>query len=431
MYRILYTRLIRCFLLGAFTLARLDAQMEGPSAKRAALFTSEMQAATDAFQKHDPQRYRDALAELCRDFPSNSRALRNLAAAEGEIGHRELALDLLRRYAAMGGTLNLQNAAWNKVRDVAGQVQQLAANSGPVSHGRRVFRLPDADLIAEDLGYDPTGKRFIVSSVRRRKVLICTAHGRCTDVVRSSLDFPLGAMLAVRVDEQRQILWATTAGLTAAAGYQAAEDGRSALLKFDLPTKKFLKRYEVSDRSKHGMGDMTVASNGDAFVSDGTSGDVFIVRHNDDRLDSLVPAGTFVSPQTPTLNSDETLLYVPDYSMGIAVVHLADHRVEWLQTSAPMALEGIDGLYLTGDSLIAVQNGTQPERIVKFHLKSASEVDRFEILEANWHGLGDPTHGVLVGDQFYFIVNSGWDRVEDDGMFKPGAPAEIWRLRLR
>jgi hypothetical protein len=62
--------------------------------------------------------------------------------------------------------------------------------------------------------------------------------------------------------------------------------------------------------------------------------------------------------------------------------------------------------------------------------RSPNEIDRFDVLEANWTGLGDPTHGVVVGDNFYFIANSGWDRVGENGAFKPGAAAEIWKLRL-
>jgi hypothetical protein len=95
-----------------------------------------------------------------------------------------------------------------------------------------------------------------------------------------------------------------------------------------------------------------------------------------------------------------------------------------------MALEGIDGLYWTKTGLIATQNGTSPERIVRFPLSADNRVSGFEALEANWPGLGDPTHGVLVGNNFYYIVNSGWDRVGDDGAIAPGKPASIWKMRI-
>jgi hypothetical protein len=39
---------------------------------------------------------------------------------------------------------------------------------------------------------------------------------------------------------------------------------------------------------------------------------------------------------------------------------------------------------------------------------------------------------VVVGDEFYFLANTGWDRVGDDQRLKPGdaAPPAILRVKL-
>jgi hypothetical protein len=85
-----------------------------------------------------------------------------------------------------------------------------------------------------------------------------------------------------------------------------------------------------------------------------------------------------------------------------------------------VALNGIDGMYRAGNSLIAVQNGVQPERVVEFDLNPGwTKVLDWHPIESGTAGFGDPTHGVLVGDDFWYIANSGWDRV-DSG--QPGAP---------
>lgn len=40
----------------------------------------------------------------------------------------------------------------------------------------------------------------------------------------------------------------------------------------------------------------------------------------------------------------------------------------------------------------------------------------------NWpRALGDPTHGGIAGDFFYYIANSGWDALDDHGNLKTGA----------
>jgi hypothetical protein len=145
------------------------ARSQTSDARRAALFRQEREAAADAYNKNDAQRYRDALAKFHEDFTENSRVLRNLAAAEAKLGNNQTALSLLREYAEMGATLDLQNPAWAAIRESAKSVPQLSANAAAVSHGERLFRLADAGLLVDDVSYDPRTKRFILSSVHQAR----------------------------------------------------------------------------------------------------------------------------------------------------------------------------------------------------------------------------------------------------------------------
>ncbi len=99
-----------------------------------------------------------------------------------------------------------------------------------------------------------------------------------------------------------------------------------------------------------------------------------------------------------------------------------------------VAVNGIDGLYLVGDSLLAVQNGTEPNRVIHLYLDpTLTRVLRWEPLDSNSPGLGAPTHGTMVGGDFFYLANSGWDQLADDGSVKPGAaltPAEVRRVAL-
>ena len=134
-------------------------------------------------------------------------------------------------------------------------------------------------------------------------------------------------------------------------------------------------------------------------------------RSGANELERLDVPGEFPSPQTPALSADEKTLYVPDYLRGIAAMDLATRAVKWLPPAENVALSGIDGLYVFGDSFLAVQNGTAPPRLTRFSL----DLQKQEVLEANWPELGDPTHGVIVGDAFYFIANSGWGEYDQHG----------------
>ena len=72
-------------------------------------------------------------------------------------------------------------------------------------------------------------------------------------------------------------------------------------------------------------------------------------------------------------------------------------------------------------TLIAVQNGTSPGRVVAFDLDpSLTRVTSETIIERSTKTLGDPTHGVIIDDDFYYFANSGWDVIDDQGNMRPG-----------
>jgi hypothetical protein len=104
---------------------------------------------------------------------------------------------------------------------------------------------------------------------------------------------------------------------------------------------------------------------------------------------------------------------------------LKARTVRWLQPAHDIVLSGIDGFYRYGDAFLAVQNGVNPERVVLF----SSGLKKQEILEANTPGLGEPTHGTLVGGAFYFIANTGWNAYDDDGKKKPDSAPVVSQIR--
>ena len=393
------------------------------------LWITDRQQIRQAYEKKDWAAYRDALLKYHTDFPGSSRALRDLGMAEALLGNEDAALKWIEQYSGRGLVLDLNKAELAKLKS-AGKLdlmeKRVHENSRPIAKAETAFRLNSPDLVAEDIAYDPGSKQFLISSVRQRKILRCNPGGNCSDFVTKEAVSPLWGVFALRADPERKILWATTASMQPEIDHQKSDDGKSALLKLDLRTGKLLKRYEPEDGSQHALGDMTLAANGDAFISDGLSGDVFAVFRDRDKLELLVPRGSFLSPQTPALSDDQKTLFVADYPAGIAVVNLADRSIQWIEGSA--ALDGSDGLYLKDGWLLAVQNGVEPERVARFHLDSNRHVDRWEVLESNSPGLGDPTHGVWVGDDFYFIANSGWDRVQEDGAMKAGEAAEVRKV---
>jgi hypothetical protein len=292
-----------------------------------------------------------------------------------------------------------------------------------------VFQFADPDLLPEDFVYDAQAKRYYVSSVRRRTVLSCDTKGECKPLLKAKGDALYSMMSMALADGLNRRLWVLTASTNAEENHRAEAKGKSALLSIEIYNGMIFERLEPPNDGEHSLGDMTSAKDGTLYISDGQSGDLFFLRPGSDQLERLLPKGTFRSPQTSALNSDEAVLFVPDYSKGIAIVRLKDRSVEWISSADD--LRGIDGLYFYKNSLIAIQNGTNPKQIVRLHLNKQFKISKLEILDAGTSRLGEPTHGLIRNDWFYFLAHTGWDRVTDDGKMKPGPPPEIRRVLLR
>ena len=376
---------------------------------------------------------REHLLKLEQMLDGRADIVYRLARVEAALGHRTAALERLSVFSKSGLTFAdpAKEPAFADVKDdpqFAAAVARIKDAKEPVSRSKPFVNLAPSDLIAEDIAYDPKGEKFYVSGVRHSKILSIDRSGKVAEFLSEGHPDVWG-ILAVDIDSKRRILWAATSALAETIGHKKEDDGRSALLKYSLDNGSLIKRYDLPRDTKHALGDMTVSSSGDVYVSDGESGAVYRVDHDKDALDVLIGPGVFRSPQTPALTPDEKRLLVPDYTRGISIVDLAGGAVKLLRRPPELSLGGIDGLYLSGRTLIAIQNGTAPERVIRMTLNASLErVDSWETIEANWPGLGDPTHGVVVGKQFYFIANSGWDRMADDGTVKAGAafePAEV------
>ena len=304
----------------------------------------------------------------------------------------------------------------------------MAANGAPKSSAGEVFALNSSAQIPEDIDFDAPSKLFFISTVLGRQILQVDLSGRMKLFSGAPDQWPV---MALKVDSKRRVLWATEVALDGFASVAKEYWGRSAILQFDLRSGKLLHRIEGPPKAA--LGDMALGLNGDAFVSDGVHGGVYRIDRGSLALERI-DAGEFVSPQTPAALADGKHLLVPDYVRGIGVLDLETKQVAWIPTEGKHALSGIDGLYAVGNLLLATQNGASPERVVQFRLnESKTGVISENILERATPTLGDPTHGVIVGNDFYYIANSGWDVLDEHGNLLKGKElptAHVMRTKI-
>lgn len=364
---------------------------------------------------------------LLNNYPS---AILSVARAYMEAGDRGKALDALTQFADLGqmddGIIDGTNQTFAPLADSPRYkkiLEKFAENKAPVSTSTTALSLSDPGLVAEDLDYDPESKSFLITSVLEKKIIRVTETGAATDFAASPNHWP---MLAIKVDAARKLVWATEVALDGFTVASKEDWGKSAVLCFELRSGKLLRTVDAPAASA--LGDMVLAPNGDPILSDGEKGGVY--RLHDGKL-QLLNGTDFISPQTPAMLPNGKHAFVPDYLRGIGILDLQSGGVTWLSQpgSTGIALNGVDGLYFSHGSLFLVQNGTSPERVIRLRLdKSLTKVISSEIIERGTPTLGDPTHGVFVDSDFYYIANSGWSELDDHGNLKPGSKLTAARI---
>jgi hypothetical protein len=411
---------VACLLL---LTSQLSAEASGLSAKQE--LAELRDALRQARDKSDWETYRSLAGEISKLLNGSTNGLREVARADLKLGRTAEAQRDVQRILDMGQAIDaLAVAPFDALPDIA---KATAANRAPVSRASLAWEIEDAGLLPEDIDYDATRHRFFITSVLEKKIIVLDAAGKAKDFAAAPDGWP---MFAIKVDAKRQRLWASEVGLENFSIAPKAAWGHSTLVCYDLNSSKLLFKIEGPEGSA--LADMVLMRDGTPIVSDGAGGGIY--RARDNKTLERIDGGEFISPQTPALDAEEKYLFVPDYLRGIGVMDLSTRQVRWLPTDYKFALDGIDGLYLRRNTLLAVQNGSSPERVVAFNLDAAHQkVISQNLFESATPRLGDPTHGVIVGSDFYYIANSGWDTLDEHGERKSDAkatPARIMRVSL-
>jgi hypothetical protein len=283
-------------------------------------------------------------------------------------------------------------------------VSAVQAATPPVLNSRPAFVLDQADLVPENLAYDPAGRNFYFGSMRKGKVIRCSPAGACAPFAKG-----LGTVLGLKLHGGG--LWALNNA-----------DRESALLHFDLASGRVIRRYAV-EGAGHGFNDLAIAETGDVYLTDTRAGALWYLANGAAEL-AQVP-GRFQAANGIALSPDGRLLYVSAFPDGITVVDLKAHTAAPIARPAGLCLAAVDGLYFYGGALIAIQNGFMTPRVVRLRLsRDLRTIEQGEILERRNPLFDGITTGVVADGEFYYMAN-----IQDDR--KTGfTPIQVLKLRL-
>lgn len=355
-------------------------------------------------------------------WPTQPAYLWAKAMIAAKAGDTAVTMAALTRYAGLELGRDLREAVDLKFLSKMPSFDALAAKHDahrrPVVRSTVVARMAEADFWPEGVDHDPTDGSFYVAGIRHGTIARIDAQGRVTKLWPDD-SLRLGAVLGVRVDARRGTLWATTSAIPQNATFQPSDSALAAILQIDLATRRIRKTWRLPlVQGGHVLGDLAVDSSGAVWISDSVQPFLFRLRAGVDTLE------TFHSPLFRSLQGvavADGVVFVADYSHGLLRLDVKTGDVSRLSDAPASTSLGCDGLAWYRGSLIAVQNGVAPPRIMRFHLSvDRRAIERAEVLDRNSEIADEPTIGTIVGDRFVYVANSQWEKHDDGGRPRPG-----------
>jgi sugar lactone lactonase YvrE len=347
--------------------------------------------------------------------PMNPYIPYHMGAYAAQCGRRQAALAALARAARMGYTRRVDTETlfatwrWRTDRQFAHVAAAFADNRRPLSSSTPAFALDDPRVMPEDITYDSADGSFYLGSLAEHKVIRVAPGGAITDITRP--EDGLVRVVGMKVDWHRRLLWFAT-------WLPAKPVDRTQLVRYDLDAHRITAVLTLGDTLRgHTFNDVVLTSNGTVFITETDDDAIYRVRPDTDALERFVQldSARWTAPNGVAISPDGARLYVA-MTEGLAAIDVDTRRVRYVDGPHDVSTSNIDGLYWYDAGLVAIQIQGDLERVVRYDLDATGlRITRARVLERNTPILQDPTSGVIVGHTFYYIANSQYRLLADDG----------------
>ncbi|MEO8563568.1 MAG: hypothetical protein ABI601_15940, partial [bacterium] len=273
-----------------------------------------------AARAHDDTTAQRELARAASAWPGQPAYHLGLAFAAARAGDTASVMRALSAYADLGLGADLHAdtafARYANRSDFADLVARHDSARAPLVRSRVIATFPDSSTWPEGMTHDARSGRWYVASVRHRTIVELSADGSSRELWPRGRAH-IGAMLALRFDAARQLVWATTSGLTQMEGFAPADSSIAALLQLRPSDGKILRRWDLPPiAGGHVLGDVAVAPSGDVYFTDSSEPVLYRLPRDGGALQRIV-SPHFRSLQGVAPSPDARVVFVADYSHGI------------------------------------------------------------------------------------------------------------------
>ncbi|HEX6227740.1 MAG TPA: L-dopachrome tautomerase-related protein [Chryseolinea sp.] len=325
--------------------------------------------------------------------------------------HPDEAITFLTKAININTGYNLNDSSLNALRTRPAfqtLIQTQAKLSKPMVRSDTAYIFQDRQLHLEAVAFDPVEKTLYGGSIHKRKIVKIDSRGVVSDFTGPA-QYGMGSVFGVRVDAVKRILWACSSSIPEMQDYDSAL--ASKVFEFDIQSGRLIRAYSPNDTIKnHVFGDLVLDSKGAPYISDSRNNIIYRVDAKSRKLVPYFSFTEFWSLQGLAFSEGDRKLYISDYVKGIFV--LDTQTMELAKVSVPydLSLKGTDGILFYDNSLITIQNGVQPNRVVRHFLNTSGDgFMRYEFIDNAHPAFGEPTIGTLAKDTLMYVANSQWN----------------------
>ena len=365
-----------------------------------------------AYAAKDYLGYRKVLQRLHELRPNNSTYMYQLVLAHALLDEKSDAYNLMLKMQQQGLGYNFaltddsMNIRSTEVFDYINDLMIQA--SEPMGESELVFTLPQSLASPEAIAWDESRESFLVGTSTTGSIHAVNGDGQVTELLRADDKNGMWAVYGLLVDPSRNRLWVSSAATRSFSGVNKVDSGRSSLFEFDLERLELIHSYPVPvDGRPHVLGSMELRLNGDIFIVDRVLPLIYSKSADKKELRAVFGSRDMISMRGAAMQPDGKLLYVADRELGIKVFDIDAGRGGKVAIPTSLNVGGIDGLYLWDNHLIIIQNGINPQRVMRLELDSSgTRVTAVRPLAVARPEFDSPSFGVLKGKYLYYFADS-------------------------
>ncbi len=361
--------------------------------------------AVDAYRKQNHQDFLANALEALKIRPRSNAAKYNVACGYALTGDTSASLDILEQLARYGVDYGIADdpdfASLHKSKRFAKLRALSEERSSAINRSEIVFESLQNDIMPEGIAHDPRTGIFYMGSMRDGDIRALDTSGNFYDFAQIRHDITL-ACIGIFVDTTRNLLWACGSASENTAGYTEDQFGITGIFAFDLGTGKLARKIMLPfPHPTFGFNDLVVTKNGDLYT---TGGPLYKLPAGDTEFVLAAPEDAIGGSNGICLSPDEKTLFVTETWQGIVAVDLTDDSWRVLQCPDTIMVTGLDGMYYYDGSLVAVQNGPNPWRIIRIFLNDTrTAVDSVRALERRNPDVSMALTAALVGNNVYSV----------------------------